>query len=204
MPGALNRREALRRIAVGGAATAAAPFWVDNLLALAQTHAAHRAASPAAPASAWTPKVLTPAQDETVVALAELIIPATNTPGATAARVHEYVDAVLADAKPADKDAFLNGLAWVDARSQQRYGAAFVKAQPAQQTELLTALSTAKDPSPDDKPGVDFFRAIKSMTITGYYTSEVGMRDEIGDDGTLFFAEFKGCTHPEHGAGSQD
>jgi hypothetical protein len=38
------------------------------------------------------------------------------------------------------------------------------------------------------------------MTITGYYTSEIGMRQELGDDGQLFFAEFKGCTHPEHGA----
>ena len=55
---------------------------------------------------------------------------------------------------------------------------------------MLTKLST---------PPVDeFFEAIKSMTIIGYYTSEVGMRQEMGDDGTLFFAEFKGCEHPEH------
>jgi hypothetical protein len=47
---------------------------------------------------------------------------------------------------------------------------------------------------------VEFFQAVKSLTITGYYTSEVGMRNELGDDGQLFFTEFKGCTHPEHGA----
>ena len=51
-----------------------------------------------------------------------------------------------------------------------------------------------------DQIGVEFFQSIKSMTITGYYTSEIGMRQELGDDGQLFFAEFKGCTHPEHGA----
>ena len=55
---------------------------------------------------------------------------------------------------------------------------------------MLTKLST--------QPVDEFFEAIKSMTIIGYYTSEVGMRQEMGDDGTLFFAEFKGCSHPEH------
>ena len=53
-------------------------------------------------------------------------------------------------------------------------------------------------PSPEDQPGVDLFTAIKSLTITGYYTSEVGMREEMGDDGNMFFLAFKGCTHPQH------
>ena len=46
----------------------------------------------------------------------------------------------------------------------------------------------------------DFFEAIKRLTITGYYTSEVGMREELGDDGMLYFAEKPGCAHPEHRA----
>ena len=43
-----------------------------------------------------------------------------------------------------------------------------------QQVAVLTTLSTATDPTPAVKPGVDFFKAIKSMTVTGYYTSEIG------------------------------
>jgi hypothetical protein len=48
--------------------------------------------------------------------------------------------------------------------------------------------------------GIDFFKAIKGLTITGYYTSEIGMKQELGDDGQLFFLEYPGCTHPQHKA----
>jgi Gluconate 2-dehydrogenase subunit 3 len=197
----VNRREALRRIAVGGAVVAAAPLWVDNLLAISDQHAAHRAAAPSsATAQPYIPKVLNAHQNETVTVVSELIIPSTDTPGATAAKVNEYIDAVLADAPPADRDTFLQGIAWLDMRSEQRFNRQFVNAPAEQQIDLLTSLSAATAPQPDDKPGVAFFQAIKGMTITGYYTSEVGLRQEIGDDGAVFFTEFKGCTHPEHGA----
>jgi hypothetical protein len=196
----LNRRQALRRMVMGGAATIAAPLWVENLLAIADQHAAHRAAAPKTAAS-WTPKVLNPQQNELVVAVSELIIPQTDTPGAKAAKVNEYIDGVLTDANAADREKFLQGLTWIDARSEDRYRARFVNAAPEQQIELLTALSTSPPaPAPDDAAGVAFFDAIKGMTIAGYYTSEIGLKQEIGDDGQMFFAEFKGCTHPEHGA----
>ena len=39
---------------------------------------------------------------------------------------------------------------------------------------------------------------LKSMTISGYYSSEIGLRQELGDAGQLFHLEFKGCDHPEH------
>jgi len=196
----LNRRQALRRIVVGGAAAAAAPLWVENLLAIADQHAAHRAAAPAA-AAPWTAQVLNPQQNEIVIAVSELIIPQTDTPGAKAAKVNEYIDGVLADANTADREKFLQGLTWIDVRSKDRYRATFVNAAPEQQIELLTLLGTPTPaPVPDTAVGVAFFDAIKGMTIAGYYTSEVGLKQEIGDDGQMFFAEFKGCTHPEHGA----
>jgi hypothetical protein len=198
MPGT-TRREALRHLAVGGAAAATAPLWVDNLLALAEQHGAHRAAAAQAAASAaWTPKVFNTRQNELVIALAELIIPATDTPGATDAKVNQYIDGVLADAAPGDRDRFLHGLEWVDMRSERRFNRRFVNAPPDQQIMLLTDLSQSSDPMPDDKPGVEFFRAIKGMTVTGYYSSEVGILQEIGHEEGAFFAEFKGCTHKEH------
>ena len=48
------------------------------------------------------------------------------------------------------------------------------------------------------RAGVQFFRAIKSMTIDGYYTTEIGLRQELGDNGQLFLPQFAGCDHPEH------
>jgi hypothetical protein len=194
----VSRRDALRKIAIGGAAAATAPLWVDTLVAAAEQHAAHYQATGAA--AAWAPRVLTPAQNDTVIALAELIIPQTETAGATKANVNRFIDAVIADASPADRQKFVDGLAWLDAQSQRDAGAPFVRASPAHQTALLTAMSTNKAPSSTERVGVDFFKAVKSLTITGYYTSEIGMREEMNDDGAMFFLEFKGCTHPEHKA----
>ena len=226
-----TRRQALKRLAT----VATAPLWVDRLLAISEQHAAHQAATPTPPATAWTPKVLNPHQNELVIAASELIIPTTETPGATAAQVNRYIDEVLAEAAPADREAFLQGLAWLDLRSEARFSRQFVNASPAQQVELLQALDAAArlEPAPanafrpttsgpelvgaapgstpaarpapaippEDRPGVDVFRALKAMTAAGYYSSEVGLMQEIGDDGQMFLMEFKGCTHKEHGAG---
>jgi hypothetical protein len=199
----VGRRTALFRIAAGGAGAIVAPGWAESLGAFAEDHA-HivQQRQRGARTASWKPRVLSPAQNETVIVLSELIIPQTETPGAKAAKVNEFVDGVLADARPAQRESFLAGLAWLDARAQQDTGRPFAGATPAQQAALLETLSTASASGPDkastDKAGTDFFLAIKSLTITGYYTSEVGMRQELGDDGTRFFPEFKGCTHPEH------
>jgi hypothetical protein len=194
----LNRRDALRRIAVGGIGAVTSALWVENLSALARVQAehVHTALATAQSTPAWAPKVLSVHQHQTVVALVELIIPQTDTPGAKAARVDRFIDTLLDGAERPDRERFLSGLAWVDARSQALYGSAFVSASPAQQVELLTKLST--DASAEDRTGADFFTAIKSMSITGYYTSEIGLRDELGDNGQLFLPTFEGCTHPEH------
>jgi hypothetical protein len=229
-----TRRDALRQMALTGAAAVSAPLWVEHLLAISDQHAAHRAAAGAAPAAPWTPKVLDAHQNELVSRVAELIIPPTDTPGATDVHVARYIDDVLADAKPEDRDAFLEGLAWLDVRSGQRFERQFVNATPDQQVEMLKALDAAASllpwsaspfrpatsgpelvgaapgtaasiPAPaavppEDKPGVDVFRALKAMTCAGYYSSEPGLTQEIGDPGPVFETEFKGCTHKEHGA----
>jgi gluconate 2-dehydrogenase gamma chain len=192
----LNRRSALKRIAVGSAAAVTAPLWVEALVSAAGQHAAHYQQA-AAKAAAWVPKVLSPAQNQAVIALSEAIIPQTDTAGAAKAGVNQFIDAVIADASAGDRQKFLDGLTWIDARSQRDAGAPFARASAEQQTALLSALSTTT-PSPQDAPGVEFFTAVKSLTITGYYTSEVGMREEMGDTGQMFFIEYPGCTHAEH------
>jgi len=202
----LKRREALRRMAWGGLGAAAAPLWFDKLGALAHAHA-HEHAAPGAsvPPEPWTPHVLDSHQDELVTTLSELIIPQTDTPGAKAALVNRFIDAVLADADEADRNSFLQGLAWMDVRSSELFGVEFVQAGPEQQAALLTTLASEKNMSFESQIGVEswtgrpFFTAVKAMTIMGYYTSEVGMKQEVGDDGNLFFGGFGGCTHAEHG-----
>jgi hypothetical protein len=191
----VNRREALRRLTASGLGAAAAPLWIERLGALALAHAGHSAPADATP---WTPRVLDAHQDATVTVLSELIIPETDTPGAKAALVNRFVDGVLAAADAGERTAFLNGLAWLDARSRERFGSDFAAAAPDQQTALLTILSSPENRTLDDQPGVELFRAAKALTVTGYYMSEIGLKQELGDDGVMFLARFEGCTHPEH------
>ena len=183
---------------MGGVATVGAPPWVHALTELAHAHP--EAGVVAAAAADWKPKVLTPDQDAAVAVFSELIIPATDTPGAKAALVNRFIDAILDDADAHERREFARGLEWTDLRSREMFGADFKAASPAQQTELLTAMSAATPAKSGDLVGRDFFKAMKGLTITGYYTSEIGMKQELGDDGQMFFAEFKGCDHPEHGA----
>jgi hypothetical protein len=194
----VNRREALRKLAIGGLGTATAPLWIEKLSAVAMAHS-HHAPVATADAAGWSPTVLDAHQDETVTVLSELIIPQTDTPGAKAALVNRFVDAVLADAEEGERKNVFKGLSWLDARSQELFGADFVKAAPDQQAALLTILSSPRNKALEDQIGVELFQAMKAMTITGYYTSEIGQKQELGDDGSMFFAEFKGCHHPEHG-----
>jgi hypothetical protein len=198
----LDRRQALRTLAFGGIGAVAAPAWAETLAEIARGHAdhAHTAVTAVAEAAPWAPKVFDAHQNETVVVLSEMIIPQTDTPGARAAKVNEFVDLVLDDASESDRKQFLKGLAWMDARSQELFGTDFVSAAPEQQTALLTILASPKNKAFEDQVGIDFFNAIKGLTITGYYTSEIGMKQELGDDGQLFFLEYPGCTHPQHKA----
>jgi gluconate 2-dehydrogenase gamma chain len=196
----VNRRDAIRRLAAGGVGAAALPAWVESLSAFAVDHADALHAQARKTAAAWKPKVLTPAQNAAVVALSEAIIPQTDTAGAKAAKVNEFIDGALAGASPANREKFVAGLAWIDARATKDFGKPFAATTADQRTKLLTAISTPDALAGPDRSGAEFFSAIKAMTITGYYTSEIGMREELGDDGQMFFAEFKGCTHPEHQA----
>lgn len=194
----MDRREALRRIVIGSAGAAVVPAWVAGLGDAALARAGAAAQSAGGASAEWAPRVFTPHQSATVVELTELIIPRTETAGARDARVNEFIDTVLDDAAPAEREAFLSGLEWMDRRSRERFGVDFIDATPADRTALLTAVSSPDDRAQADREGVAFFEAVKRLTVTGYYTSEVGMLEELGDDGTLHFAEKRGCLHPEH------
>ena len=201
--GGLNRRRALQTLATGAAGVATSPLWVEALIALADEAGQMRAhAHPfqAAPAAPWTPKALTAAQNETVIVLTELIIPETDTPGARGALVNRFIDDVLQKAPQGERESFLRGLAWLDRRTRTLFRKDFAAATPAQQTDLLTRLSAEGNPPREHQAGVDFFRAVKALTITGYYTTEIGLRQELGDPGQLFLPQFAGCDHPEHQA----
>ena len=134
-------------------------------------------------------------QNKTVVAISELIIPQTSSPGAKLARVNEFIDVYLASRPKSKQAEFIEGLDWVDRRSVELFKRPFVDCSPEQQKELLTRLSITN--SAEDIAGQSFFRLIKSLTVFGYYTSKEGIEQELKFQGWI---EYEGCTHPEHQA----
>jgi glucoside 3-dehydrogenase (cytochrome c) hitch-hiker subunit len=183
----MNRREAL--LALGGAAVLA-----DPLLAAGRTLHARLG-------SGQVLKVLDPHQNATVVNIAEMIIPATDTPGATAAKVNEFVDLALGEWFDADeRKRFLDGLAEVDARSNKRFGKDFTACTPEQQAEMLQLLDAEVAALRDaDKQGTHreaspsqtFFGNMKRVTLLAYFTSEVGQTEELHNP--IIPGRYDGC-----------
>ena len=194
----VNRREALRTLTAGTVGIATLPQWVESLIAQARAEAHAHVADSVLAGQSWTPAVLTAPQNDAIIALTELIIPETDTPGAKAALVNRFVDRVLANGPATERDEFLKGLTWLDGRCRARFGRDLVAASSADLTALLTPLSEEGGHQAVDAAGVAFFHALKSMTINGYYTSEIGLRQELGEDGRMVLPAFEGCTHPEH------
>jgi len=116
--------------------------------------------------AAWKPEVLSAQQAELLGELVETIIPATDTPGAKAARVHVFVDLVLAHCKTtSERAAFVKGLDAVASECRARYGAELVAAPRASREQLLQRLEASGDA---------FVLSLKELTVLGYCTSEVG------------------------------
>jgi len=125
-------------------------------------------------------RTLDPHQHATVATVADLIIPATDTPPASAGNVAGFVDVVLSDwYADDDRAAFLAGLADLDSRSHTAFGKDFVAGSPVQQTALLHELddeTSRWNDSPSKTRGPEpFFHRIKWLTVYGYYSSEAGL-----------------------------
>ena len=164
-----------------------------DLLKMSAAASAVPAAAQQAVKPAWQPRVLDSHQNSTVIALTDLIIPATDTPGAKAAQVNRYIDLLLADGPANQRTAFIEGLSWLDGYCLRQHSRPFVRLAAAEQTKVLEALSGGDDS--ELQPGARFFRQIKSLTSRIYYATEIGFQ-ELNKGGRA--PASIGCKHPEH------
>ncbi len=135
------------------------------------------------PTLAWTPKALSPAQAVVLDAVAEAIIPATDTPGARAAGVPQFVDRALATySAPDDAAAIKAGLDQIDRDAQAAHGAPFARLSALQQQDLLNGY---------DRSGKAFFRGLKELVTVGYFTSEPGATIALRYDPVP--GDYRGC-----------
>ena len=176
----MHRRDALRIYAAG----AVLPAFSPEVFALFRE---------AQPPPGYTLRTLTPHLNDTVVAMIDQIIPATETPGAKGARVNEFIDVILTEwATPEERKNFLDGLAGIDTQSQSLYGKNFADAAPEQQLVQLRAIDDAVMSNrvvrprhgntvtkPDAQLEGNFWEVFKRITVHGYYTSEIGFTQEL-------------------------
>ena len=166
-----ERRETLKILGAIGA-TCAFPFAGDELFGQQ---------AGAAPA----PKFFTPSEFAVVSRVADLIIPQTDTPGAVGAGVPAYIDYVVRSNESLQKRMRV-GLRWLESER-------FLELNERQQIALLSPLAGAESREDDRTPRVEFWRAIKGLTADGYYTSKIGLVQELGYKGNMARADFPAC-----------
>lgn len=129
--------------------------------------------------------------------LAEIILPADeHSGGSRAARVNRYIDVMVSESNAAVQRRWQEGLQAVNRQAADSFGSPFVPCTPEQQQQIVATLAAVEDRP--QTAGEQFFVLLKQATVDGYYSSKIGIHDELEYQGNRALAEFGGCTHPEH------
>ena len=160
----MERRDLLR--ALGSAAA------FSLLPRTAEAAWASVAASPGA-----SLRALTARQGALVGAVADTILPRTDTPGATDVGIQAFVDVIIAEYySDEERTAFLAGLDALDAQAKTAGGAPFADLAESARATVIEALERASDRRAD--PARAYWR-LKGLVIHGYFTSERVMKDVL-------------------------
>jgi gluconate 2-dehydrogenase gamma chain len=170
-PNGIDRREAIRRAALL-AGVVLAPHWLilaDSARPLAQA------------------RYLTPAQLAIAGAIADRIIPRTDTPGAADVGVPAFIDLLYGEfMTEAERQLLTDGVGGVEAAARSAHGASFPTLAADRQDVLLRNIAGAEK-SPDG----GFFGLIRSATVLGYFTSEAVGRNVLHYDPVP--GRYEGC-----------
>ena len=193
----ITRREALKGIGASAGVIATLPVLGSSAAAQDQAAHMHHSAQTAVQKKSAPLKFFTEEENRAVIEMSERIIPADDSsPGAKAARVNEYIDLILSESPEDVKRTWREGLAAVNKMSRDKYSKTFADASVDQQVELLKQISkNERNPTTVEER---FFRTVKNATVDGYYTSEIGIHQELHYKGNSYLKEFPGCTHAEH------
>lgn len=190
----MNRREMMTRLVLAGGAGLALPGIADAGLAAGIASGLPSAAQTGdkTTESGWKPKFLDPHQNETLIVLAERIIP-----GSTKAQVNRFIDLLLTVDNWDARKMFVESLSAFEAQSLRRFFHPFKDLTEVQQNEILISASTAESGHTEkDQPKRatlrDYFENMKKWVSGAYYSSEIGMK-ELGWTGQIYFTNFPTC-----------
>jgi hypothetical protein len=147
-------------------------------------------------AAPYQPRVFNPHEWKTVHALCDLIIPADErSASATAAGVPEFIDDWL-DLQRGDLlSSIRGGLAWLDIECNRLFGTDFIASAAGQRGQILDRVAYPKNAAPEDASAVAFFNHFRDLVVSGFFTSETGIKDlpYLGNEPQ---SEWQGCPTP--------
>ncbi len=147
-------------------------------------------------ATAYRYRYFSPQQLKTLEALVETIIPADeHSPGAKDAGVAEYIDAIVADAPAETKQLWREGLLYLNQAATKVFGKSYEECSSSDQTAMLREIAGDEE-SPESRPE-QFFRVCKRGTIDGYYTSKIGIHQDLQYQGNDALPQFTECHRGE-------
>jgi len=178
MPYRPTRREALRTLAASAAASSGlVMIQPAGLFAQAASH---------------KPRNFTQEEFELLETLVEMIIPESETPGAAAAGVHRIIDLDLTLALEDGGEEATKQLAALKSGLGELSAEGFAAKDEQERVAVLTAYSKASGARGE------FFETLKGLTVDAYYSTEIGLIQELGYKGNTYLPEFPGCQHKEH------
>ena len=181
----MDRRKSIKALAVG---TLSAGILLD---ACKEPDKKVEEKKPAAPGSgidrtpeeaardkaAMDAKFFTEHEMATIAVLCDIIIPKDEISGsATEAKVPEFIAFIVND-MPQHQTPLRGGLRWLDVQSMKRFGKAFKDAGANERIELVDEIAYPAKAKPGMQQGVAFFSLMRNLTATGFYTSEMGIKD---------------------------
>lgn len=185
----MKRRDLLRNIALTsvGVATASTGITANTTQNENLVEVAKKKKSKAAPgrtpeeeirdAKLMAETFFTPHEMATLTVLCDIILPADSASGsASQAGVPAFIEFIAKD-MPQQQTPLRGGMMWLDNQSMKRFGKKFVEASAPERIQLVDDIAYPEQAKPATKQGVAFFNLMRDLTMTGFYTTEMGFED---------------------------
>ncbi|MGH9511730.1 MAG: gluconate 2-dehydrogenase subunit 3 family protein [Terriglobales bacterium] len=188
----ISRRDVLKSLSKGvlaGSVLRAIPLEAAEYI-----HKMVASEKAASPTGVYAPKFFPAKQYKTLTALCQTIIPAdADSGGAIEGGAPEFIDLVTSENREYQLT-LGGGLMWLDETCTDRYGLPYMQCSPEQQKEILDLIAYRKNALADASlsQGIEFFAALRTMTLDGFFTSAPGIK-YLQYIGNTYLAEFPGC-----------
>lgn len=122
-------------------------------------------------------KFFTPHEMATITILADIIVPKDEVSGsASDAKVPEFLEFIVKD-MPSHQTPLRGGLRWLDLQCLKQFEKSFADCSAQERIQLVDQIAYPEKAKPEMAQGVAFFNLMRDLTLTGFYTSEIGVKD---------------------------